>query len=49
MFLFLYPESYPDDKYINRYILRSHPVKFFIKKIHTLILVLGSILIIIKH
>ena len=32
MFLFLCPESYPDDKYINRCILRSHPVKFFVKK-----------------
>ena len=40
MFLFLCPESYPDDKYINRCILRSHPVKFLSKKIHTLILVI---------
>ena len=32
MFLFLYPESHPDDKYINRCILHSHPVKFFVKK-----------------
>ena len=32
MFLFLCPESYPDDKYINECILRSHPVKFFVKK-----------------
>ena len=26
-----------DDKYINRCIFRSHPVKFFVKKIHTLL------------
>ena len=32
MFLFLCPESYPNDKYINRCILRSQPVKFFVKK-----------------
>ena len=39
MFLFLCPESYPDDKNINRCILLSHPVKFFVKKMHALILV----------
>ena len=32
IFIFLYLEYYPDDKYINRCILRSHPVKFFVKK-----------------
>ena len=40
MFVFLCPESYYDDKYINRCILRSYPVKIFAKKMHTLILVL---------
>ena len=32
MFLFLCAESYPDDKFMNRCILRSNPVKFIVKK-----------------